>query len=166
MHRGPSARSPRPTRLLLPDRQNPRKLQTRQIQGGTVTRNEILFLLPVGLLLLGVLVCLVLEAAGTPVGARKRGVRIHLAMFTLFVSVAALVQLQVFRNVVQLDETIFNVILSDHLGYLGGGLALVLLIFTVFLAIPTLRVLQKRYRRNLRSFAARDDIKYRSGLRC
>jgi NADH-quinone oxidoreductase subunit N len=114
-----------------------------QMQGGTVTRNETLFLLPVGLLLLGVLVCLVLEAAGTPVGARKRGERVHLAMFTLFASATALVQLQVFRNVVPLEEVIFNVILHDHLGYLGGGIALVLLIFTVFLAIPSLRVLQK-----------------------
>ncbi|MFZ9890131.1 MAG: hypothetical protein ACO3JL_21745, partial [Myxococcota bacterium] len=54
--------------------------------------NDILSLTPAGFFALGALLCLLFEATGTPVGARKQGERLHITLLTLSACAAVLVQ--------------------------------------------------------------------------
>jgi NADH-quinone oxidoreductase subunit N len=54
-----------------------------------MSEQDLLALAPFGVLVGGAIVCLTLEAAGTPIGARKRGTRTHLALIAMSAVLAA-----------------------------------------------------------------------------
>ena len=108
-----------------------------------MTKNELLFLFPLGFLLLGALVCLVLEAAGTPVGARKKGARVHLAMLSLFSAIAAFTQLYVLGQAVTPTSLFSGLVKADQFGFLCGCLMIGVLVLTLLLSIPSLITLKK-----------------------
>ncbi len=108
--------------------------------------NDLIALLPTGICVIGALLCFLLEAAGTPVGARKRGARTHLAVIALLAVGAAAVQVGVsWRDLISRRETgeaqtrILDVLVLDELALFGALAALFVVAMAILSAAPALR---------------------------
>lgn len=99
---------------------------------------EIDALAPFVILLGGGLVCLTLEAAGTPLGSRKRGPRTHLALIAVSACAAAALQIGLSWPEVG-TPPVFGVLAADRLGYAGAQCILALLALSLVASIPSLR---------------------------
>lgn len=109
-----------------------------------MTGAQSVVLIPFGLLLLGALLCLLLEAAGTPIGASKRGPRSHLALIALFCFASAIVQLLVSaRSLADGQDLWGQAFRLDALGVLGAALCGCVGIQTLLAGVQTLRRLEE-----------------------
>lgn len=99
-------------------------------------------LAPIALLLTGALLCLLLEAAGTPTGASKRGPRSHLAIVALLALGAAGLQVVVSWDDASVPRAALRgALVIDQVGLFAVGLLVCLGAVAVLSAVPTLREL-------------------------
>jgi len=105
-----------------------------------VTREELLLLLQPGLFVLGALLCLLFEAAGTPLGARKRGARTPIALLALGTCAAVALQAAATFGDAQVPTAAFKGAISfDLMGQLAtAGVALIVAL-TIGASVPGLR---------------------------
>ncbi len=97
-----------------------------------MTSDQIVALAPSGLFLLGALLCLLFEAAGTPIGARKQGPRTHVALLALTTCAAVLLQAVVAWDLAFEPRRLFGGALAlDHLGLFATGCVAVVIALAV-----------------------------------
>lgn len=85
-----------------------------------MSSEEIIALAPSGIFLLGALLCLLFEAAGTPIGARKQGARTHVALLALGTCAAVLLQAFVTWDLAYEPRRLFfDAFALDHLALFG-----------------------------------------------
>lgn len=109
-----------------------------------MTGAQSVVLIPFGLFLLGSVLCLLLEAAGTPIGASKRGPRSHLALIAVFCFASAVIQLGVSAHSVPMGQDLWgNALRLDALGIFGAALCGCVGIQTVVAGVQTMRRLEE-----------------------
>jgi NADH-quinone oxidoreductase subunit N len=105
-----------------------------------VTRAELLLISAPGLFVLGAVLCLLFEAAGTPLGARKRGRRTHIALLALATCVAVLLQVAATWGEAAVPTTGFGGTLAfDAIGQLATAGVALLVALVIGAAVPGLR---------------------------
>lgn len=109
-----------------------------------MTPEMIVALAPLGILLLGALLCLLLEAAGTPVGAVKRGARSHLAVVALVATCGAFLQSTVSLGDTTAIRLLFQgAFVVDGVGTVAAAVLSLLGGIAVCAAVPSLRELRE-----------------------
>lgn len=97
-----------------------------------MSSEEIIALAPSGIFLLGALLCLLFEAAGTPIGARKQGRRTHVALLALGTCGAVLLQAAVtWQLAYEPRRFFFDTVALDHLALFGCAAIAILVALTV-----------------------------------
>ncbi len=104
-----------------------------------MSEQELLALAPFGVLIGGAIVCLTLEAAGTPIGARKRGARTHLALIAMSAVLAASVFIGLTWEGTA-DAVLAGGIHTGPLARAGTQTVLALALIALAGAMPSLRV--------------------------
>jgi NADH-quinone oxidoreductase subunit N len=111
-----------------------------------VTPVELLSVAPVGLFLLGAILALFFEAAGTPIAARKRGARTHVALLALATCGAVLVQVAVsWSEAATPVASLGGAFAFDRLSLVGTGLVAIVLAAMVGASVPSLRENEAEY---------------------
>lgn len=109
-----------------------------------MTGAQSVVLIPFVLFLLGGVLCLLLEAAGTPIGASKRGPRSHLALTGVFCFVSAAIQLVVSARSVPLGQELWGGALRlDALAIFGAALCTCVGVQTLVAGVQTMRRLEE-----------------------
>lgn len=111
-----------------------------------MTREALLLLSPPGLFLLGAVLCLLFEAAGTPVGARKRGPRTHIALLALGTCGAVLLQVVGTLGDALTPAAAFGgALVLDLIGQLAIAAVALLVALAIGAGVPGLRELDAEH---------------------
>lgn len=106
-----------------------------------MTPTTIAALVPVAAWLAAALLCLLLEAAGTPVGFRKRGPRTHLPWIIALAGAIVVVRALASWGVAAASASSVSGLSFDRAGLLACALIAVVIVAAHFAAVPALRVL-------------------------
>jgi NADH:ubiquinone oxidoreductase subunit 2 (subunit N) len=105
-----------------------------------MTGADLFALAPAGIFLLGALLSLLFEAAGTPIAARKQGPRTHIALLGLATCAAVLAQAVASWDTARTPQLAFDGLLAlDHIGLLGTAAVTLCIGLVLGAAVPGLR---------------------------
>lgn len=108
-----------------------------------MTPTTIQAVLPAGTWLVAALLCLLLEAAGTPVGARKRGARTHLPFIIALAGVVVVTNAALAWGPAVTAAPSASGLLVDRPGLLSCSLVAILVVVAHFAAVPGLRAIDE-----------------------
>src|SRR5687768_10906835 len=106
-----------------------------------MTPTTIAALVPATTWLAAALLCLLLEAAGTPVGFRKRGDRPHLPWIIALAGIVIVARVLASWGEAGVTATSASGLAFDRTGLLGCGLIAIVIVAAHFAAVPGLRAL-------------------------
>lgn len=105
-----------------------------------MSSSEVIALAPSGIFLLGALLCLLFEAAGTPIGARKQGPRTHVVLLALTTCAAVFLQAIVTWDLAFEPQRVFGGALAlDHLGLFATACVALVVALATFAAASGLK---------------------------
>ncbi len=108
-----------------------------------MTPTTIAALVPATTWLAAALLCMLLEAAGTPVGFRKRGDRPHLQWIIALAGIVVVARVLASWAEAGVTATSASGLAFDRAGLLGCGLVAVVIVAAHFAAVPGLRLLDE-----------------------